>query len=201
MNYANDIIKSKKALRKDIKEKQRALEKEYTEQADRQICRNILDMAEYKNAKAVFCFVGTKDEIDTVPILEQVLVDGKTLLVPKCHKADINTMDAYEITSLDQLEAGNYGIMEPIEGTRLAEPDEIDFAVIPCLSCDREGHRLGHGGGYYDRYLADEDYRQGDKCFPRTVVCRERLMVEKIPCEKTDQTMDIVVSEEGIFRL
>ena len=150
-------ITDKKTLRKIIKDKRKTLTAEYIKYADEQICRNILSMKEYQNAQAVFCFVGTKDEIDTEPILKQVLADGKKLLVPKCHiqKEDCKggLMDAYRIASLDQLEPGAYGILEPVEEAIMVEPWEIDFAVIPCLSCDRAGHRLGQGGGYYDRYL------------------------------------------------
>ena len=199
------IGEMKKALRKTVKERQGNLTREYIEYANEQICRNILSMQEYKDAKAVFCFVGTKDEIDTTLVLEQVLADGKILLVPKCRPkaaggANAGIMDAYELTSLDQLEAGAYGIMEPVTGCRLAEPTEIDFAVIPCVSCDKAGHRLGHGGGYYDRYL-EQVNRQKENCFPRAVVCRERLMLERVPAEATDQNMDFVVSEEGVFKL
>ena len=84
------------------------------------------------------------------------------------------------------------------------EPCEIDFGVIPCVSCDMEGHRLGHGGGYYDRYLelAEKQVKSlAKKCFPRAVICRERLMTAKVPAEATDQKMDFVVNENKIVRL
>ena len=109
-----DAIKaSKKALRKTVKALQRGLTPEYVEYADRQICLNILSMDEYKSAQAVFCFVGTKDEIDTTDILKQILADGKKLLVPKCRPKEASIekagtsavsnsagiMDAFEITA------------------------------------------------------------------------------------------------------
>lgn len=231
-----DAIKAfKKALRITVKDLQRGLTPEYVEYADRQICLNILSMDEYKSAQAVFCFVGTKDEIDTTAILQQALDDGKKLLVPKCRPKNVavsgegegfggaktgtrtgagtsteavNTsagiMDVFEITSLEQLEPGAYGILEPREGCPMVEPGEIDFGVIPCVSCDKAGHRLGHGGGYYDRYLemAEKQVKSlGKKCFPRAVICRERLMTAEVPAEATDQKMDFVVNEVEIIGL
>ena len=213
-----DIGEIKRALRKTVKEKQALLTREYIEYANEQICRNILGMQEYENAQAVFCFVGRKNEIDTTNILKQVLSDGKKLLVPKCRPkveniekagaSSINNstgiMDAFEITSLDQLEAGAYGILEPKESCTLVEPREIDFAVIPCMSCDAEGNRLGHGGGYYDRYLqlAEKQAKSlGMQFCTRVVICRERMMMVKVPTEDTDQKMDYVVNENKIVRL
>lgn len=200
-NKLREIAKNKKALRKTVKEKQVLLTREYTEYADKEICRNILSMDEYKNAQAVFCFVGTKDEINTELILKQVLKDGKKLLVPKCRIGENGIMDAYEITHINQLETGAYGIMEPGEDARKAQICELEFAVIPCLACDKKGHRLGHGGGYYDRYLEKAVNCKKENCLQKVVICREQLILEQVPFEETDQSMDFVVSEKGIFRL
>lgn len=195
------IVKLKRALREAVKEKQALLTREYIEYADEQICRNILAMDEYKNARAVFCFVGTKTEISTKMILKQILSDGKKLLVPKCRKNEKGMMDVFEITGLDQLEVGTYGILEPREESSLmVDASEIDFAVIPCLSCDKKGHRLGHGGGYYDRYLA-KNSGDNEKSFQKVVISREKLIEDLIPCEETDQKMDFVVTEKGVFKI
>ena len=186
-----EIKNLKKEMRNTVRKRQAGLLREYIKYTNEKICCNILSMKEYKNAKAVFCFVGTKDEIDTTEILEEVLKDGKKLFVPKCR--DKGIMDALEIKSLKDLELGAYGIMEPQSKCLPGEPREIDFAVIPCMSCDKQGHRLGHGGGYYDRFLKGNT-------FPKAVICREKLLME-IPTEETDVKMDFVVTEDGIFKV
>ncbi|WP_419574139.1 5-formyltetrahydrofolate cyclo-ligase, partial [Ruminococcus sp.] len=112
----------------------------------------IKSLAEYKNADTIFCYVSTEKEINTIPLLQEILDSGKRLGVPKCTGKGI--MDAYEIQNLEQLKIGSYGILEPGEECDIIlDPTEIQFAIIPCISCNRKGERLGHGGGYYDRYL------------------------------------------------
>lgn len=154
---------------------------------DAAICKRILELKEYREAKTLFCFVSTAEEIDTKMILRQAWKDGKTVAVPKCRGK--GRMDAYQIDSFSELAEGFYGILEPKEGCRVVLPQEIDFAVLPCVACDREGYRLGHGGGYYDRYL------MGTK-FQTAVVCREKLLLKKTPIERFDSRADWVVTEK-----
>ena len=66
----------------------------------------------------------------------------------------LGIMELRQITSLDQLTPGAYGILEPPADSPAIEADGVDFAVLPCLSCSHSGHRLGQGGGFYDRFLA-----------------------------------------------
>ena len=182
----------KKNLRSRMKKKAMELPEEYCTSADKAIGRYVMSLAEYQKAKTVFCYVGRKWEINTRPILEQILRDGKRLGVPKCVEKGI--MEVREIDSFECLEAGAYGILEPKDGCACIRSEEIDLALIPCLSCSHDGKRLGHGGGYYDRYLEDAD-------FTKAVLCRERLTEEEIPTDSLDISMDIVVTEKGIWRM
>ena len=133
----------------------------------RAIARHLLALPEYRSAGAVFCFVSAGREIDTRPILEQTLADGKMLCVPLCVADGI--MELRAIRDLKELFPGAYGILEPPADSPALSPDQIDLAVIPCVTCSREGRRLGRGGGYYDRFLAH--YRGA-----AVLLCRERLL-------------------------
>ena len=146
MDTKNEIIKEqKKELRTKVKEKISKLSRRETEESDKKILHQIKSLAEYK-------YVSTEKEINTIPLLQEILDSGKRLGVPKCTGKGI--MDAYEIQNLEQLKIGSYGILEPGEECDIIlDPTEIQFAIIPCISCNRKGERLGHGGGYYDRYL------------------------------------------------
>ena len=97
----------------------------------------------------MFCFVSAGREIDTRPILERTLADGRTLCVPLC-VAD-GVMELRAVRDLKELSPGAYGILEPPADSPALSPDQIDLAVIPCVTCSREGRRLGRGGGYYDQ--------------------------------------------------
>ena len=104
-------------------------------------------------------------------------------------------LNEYKIHSLQELYPGAYGILEPKEDPeRLIQPEAIDFAFIPCISCDRSGRRLGHGGGYYDRYL------EKTHCV-KAALCREELLVDEIPVEEHDLRMDFVISEKGCYKM
>lgn len=183
---------SKRRLRQDIKRKINALDIVYCQEADRKIHDKVIQLPEYENAKCIFCFVGTVDEINTTPIIEHALDSGKCVAVPVCISKGI--MESYVIKSLEELQSGSYGIMEPdIKLSEKIEPSRIDLAIVPCLSANSKGQRIGYGGGFYDRYLMRTDAY-------RMVLCREKIMCGDIPVEEHDLKMDMVVSEERVIR-
>ncbi|MBM6828870.1 5-formyltetrahydrofolate cyclo-ligase [Anaerotignum lactatifermentans] len=184
------VKEQKKAQRKWVKEKQKMMALRSWEAEDRKICEGLLSLAAYRRAKTIFCFVSMPEEIDTDFFLQQAWKDGKRVVVPRCGQKGV--MAAYEVSSLRDLEAGQYGIREPKAYCALVAPEEIDFGVIPCLSCDRKGFRLGHGGGYYDRYLEGTN-------FPTAVICREELLLEETAIEPFDTQMDWVITEKEIM--
>lgn len=184
------VSEQKKNLRTQVRRLERELSPEYKKSADKSITKRIIKLEEYKTAHSVFCFVGTDREIDTTPLLEQILADGKQLLVPLCTGPGV--MELRQITALSQLEKGAYGILEPKRDTPVVDGTEVDFAVVPCVSCDRAGHRLGQGGGYYDRFF--------ENCaIPAVLVCREALVQEQIPTEEHDVVFQKVVTEAAVY--
>lgn len=187
----NDIQKIKKDLRKKMLSKALALPEVYKSDADREITQLLLGLPEYKDASTIFCFVGVEHEINTRPFLEQVLADGKRLAVPLCIGKRI--MEARRIFSLDELKRGYYGLYEPDKSSELVPMDEVEFAVIPCLTADHKGNRLGHGGGFYDTLF--NEYNN----VPAAIICRERMCGE-VPTEPFDHRFSITVTEDGVFR-
>ncbi|MCH4167270.1 MAG: 5-formyltetrahydrofolate cyclo-ligase [Megasphaera sp.] len=182
----------KKILRQDVRAAAAALPAAYCLQADAAISRFVRTLPEYIAAKTICCYVGTDSEIDTRAIIAQALQDGKCVGVPLCLRKGMMEMRA--ITGESDLQEGAYGIKEPKEGTRLLAPTAIDAGLIPCLTCNEKGQRLGYGGGFYDRYL------RAANC-TRIVLCRKRMMREHIPVGPYDLPMDVVVSEEKIMRI
>lgn len=181
-----NMREEKKELRKKVMQRIWKLTEEYKIEADKKIYENIINLKEYKEANTIFCFVNTEDEINTRVIIENALESGKRVGVPKCIGKGI--MEAYEIKGYSSLKNGKYGILEPKVGCLLVKPEEIDFAIIPCVSCNREGYRLGYGGGFYDRYLANTK-------FPTAVICREKILCDYIPHNETDIKIDKVITD------
>ncbi len=187
----SDIQKIKKELRKKMMSKAIALPENYKNDADRRITQLLLGLPEYKKANTVFCFVGVEHEINTRPFLNQVLADKKILAVPLCIGKAV--MEARRIFSLDELKRGYYGLYEPDKSSELIPMDEVEFAVIPCLTADHKGNRLGHGGGFYDTLF--NKYNN----VPAAIICRERMCGE-VPTESFDHRFSITVTENGVFR-
>lgn len=181
----------KAKLRTSIRALERELPAAYRRSSDQTIARRLLALPEYQEADTVFCFVSTPREIDTRPMLEAALSAGKTLCVPLCTGPGV--MELRRVASLtDDLIPGKYGIWEPRADCPAVPPDGVDLAVIPCLTCNHLGYRLGKGGGYYDRFLAV--YRGA-----AVLLCREQLIREEIPREAHDLPIPWVLTETGLF--
>ena len=180
----------KQRLRRAVRALESRLSEEYRTESSRTITRQLLAMPAYQAAETVFCFVGTAREIDTAAILEDALAAGKRLCVPLC--VGDGLMEPRRITSLSELSPGAYGIPEPPRESPAVAVDEVDLAVIPCVSCSHGGHRLGQGGGFYDRFLSH--YRGG-----AVLLCREQLIREDIPVEPHDCLVPWVLTERGLW--
>ncbi len=180
----------KARLRHTIRAMAAALPPRRKQEADAAIAAHLLAMPEYQSAETIFCFVGTDREIDTRPILEATLQRKKRLCVPLC--VENGTMELRQITELSQLRPGTAGILEPMSDAPIVLSDDVDFAILPCLTCNRLGQRLGQGGGYYDRFLAH--YRGGT-----VLLCREALLREEIPVEPHDYPVPWVLTERGLY--
>ena len=177
-------------LRTVMRAEEKKLGAKYKAESSAAICRHVLAMPEYRDAETVFCFVGRQHEIDTTPLLRQILADGKRLCVPLCVEKGI--MELRQISAIEDLIPGSYGIQEPPADALTVSVDDVDLSIIPCLTCDHGGRRLGFGGGYYDRFLGV--YRSA-----AVLVCRERLIREELPVEPHDMPVPWVITERGLY--
>ena len=190
--HEDNIAVRKQLLRRQIREEVRALDPAYCAAADRAIREILFSLPEYGSARTVFCFVSLPSEVNTRPILEHILSSGKTLAVPRSEGNGV--MQAHVITDPEKdLSRGMYGIEEPSVSLPVLSPEAFDLILVPCCTCSHTGKRLGFGGGYYDRFLARTD------AF-RIALCREVLIKNDIPEDPYDLSMDIVLTEAGIWR-
>lgn len=182
--------RDKAELRRRIRAGRRALDPEERAAWDREVTRMFLSMPEYSRAKTVFCYISYGGEPDTSGITADVLASGRRLVVPRCIGDGI--MEAVLISDIGQLTAGYKGILEPRAGLETIGFDRLDIAVVPGLAFDRRGRRLGQGGGFYDRFMAETSAFTCGLCF-------ERFIEDKIPCEPHDIPVMRVVTEKGMF--
>ena len=175
----------KKQLRKLIREKNADLQ--YLKNAGEIIQNSALSLPDYASGRRIFCYLSMNTEVSTDLIVADSL-KNKELYVPKSFADGI--MKAVRITSLDDLQKGRYGIMEPVSDSITAE--EFDLMIVPCLAAGRNGERLGHGAGYYDRFLK---ISKGKKI----CLCCEENIRDDIEMDDNDVFMDMVISEEETY--
>ncbi len=152
----------------------------------------LFGLEEVDAARTVLLFYSFGSEVGTGGTTERILSEGKRLLLP--YLTGTGAMEAAELRPGDPLEPTAYGPREP--ASRVAvDPAEVDLVVVPGLAFDRYGHRLGYGGGHYDRFLS----RMGIGA-PRVGVAFAVQIVERLPVEPGDEPVDIVVTDRGTFR-
>ena len=185
-----ELMLQKKQLRKEIAARVKATTAAYRAQASEAIQDAVLSSEAYRAAQRVLLYLHMPTEPDTDRIIRQALADGKAVYVPKC--VSKTEMIAVRIRNMSDLAPGAYGIPEPVDCSEVAEPSELDLIVVPCVAASKDGRRLGHGAGFYDRYLAGSAAR-------RLCLCRSRNLLEAVPAEAHDVRMEWVVTEEGTF--
>lgn len=123
----------------------------------RVIREKLLASEEFRKSRTVMTYVSLPAEVDTFHFNEEALKRGKRVAVPYLGTADQEIL-ASEITSMDSLVKGPFGIFEPKDGCKKRIPlEEIDLIVVPAIAFDRNNMRLGRGKGYYDRFLSKPD--------------------------------------------
>lgn len=187
-----DKKKKKDALRELARERKKTVPKEQEQKANEEIQLRLLQSPFFLEAESIFSYVSVEGEVDTKIILETSLQMGKRVFVPRCIPGKERLMDAVEIHSMDELSIQYFGLLEPKPEIPASEERNFDLSLIPCVMADKRGGRLGHGAGYYDRFLAKA---QGKKL----CLCFSWYLTEKIPMEEMDIPMDALLTEEGYF--
>lgn len=185
---------SKAALRAQARAFLRALPPAERAVAEAEIARRVWEVPEIAGARTLFLYASLPEEVGTDAIAAEARRRGLTLVYPRCLPEGRMTLHA--VDAVDALRPGRFGIREPdADACPIRAVGDVDAALIPGLAWDRAGHRLGRGGGYYDRLLAHPDWR-GFRCglffaaqeFP------------SIPREDWDIRLDAIVTEREVVR-
>ncbi len=173
----------KKALRAMIKEKKRAMTPAEIDEKSRILGEKFAASEAYQKAKTIYGYLPYNQEVRTVPMLERALREGKRVAVPKVFGEEMKFL---YITDFDAVEKGYAGIPEPENDTPVAQ-DPTALVLMPGLAFDKDGHRIGYGGGFYDRFLAQEPNH------PTVALCYDFQMLEKLETEEFDIPVDTVI--------
>ena len=169
-----------------IGEKKRALTADAIERRSADVAQRLFATDAYRAAKAVYAYLAFNQEVRTRPIIERAWDEGKRVAVPKVVG---NGMRFIWFDRFDQLAPqGAFGILEPAEDGPVAD-DEAALILMPGVAFDRDGHRVGYGGGYYDRWLSEHPGH------PTLALCYDFQVVKDIPSEAHDIRVDAVLSD------
>ena len=181
---------TKKEIRAIVKKNRREATPEQIRENSNEICKQFLNLPEYKEAKVVFAYMDCKNEVETKMVIEQCWRDGKTVAVPKVFG---EIMKYYVITSYDDLEEGYFGIPEPKHEQLNEIVCDDGLMILPGVAFDICKHRVGYGGGFYDRYL---EAHPGMK---KIAFAFEFQMFESVPFEVFDRQPEKIITEKRII--
>ena len=173
----------KKQLRKEIREKKRAMTEAQIEEKSRRLGQLFADSELYRKAKTIYGYLPYNQEVRTVPMLMRALADGKRVAVPKVYGDE---MKFIYLDDFSAVEKGYAGIPEPVADEPVAD-DETALVLMPGLAFDPQGHRIGYGGGFYDKFLAKEPNH------PTVALCYDFQMLPELKTEEFDIPVDQVL--------
>lgn len=189
----NDIRPLKKELRDKYRGIRLQMPSDVRQQADERIAERIRNLHQYHSCNTLLVYVSTDIEVDTHHLINQALLDDKCVAVPRCIDGT-RQMEFYRITSLDDLQVGAFGVLEPsADSDRLIVDYSASMCIVPALSYDWCGYRLGYGKGYYDRFLSNYG---GDIIG----VCYSNCVQRSLPHGRYDRHVSLLVTEKYIRR-
>ena len=180
----------KKALRREFLARRKALSESEKTRADREISRRLFALDEYKNASCILLYASLFDEVSTNEIAQRAAADGKSTAFPRCNPD--HTMD-FLFCDRESLVSGFHEIPEPPQDLPCFFGGENVLCIVPGLVFDRNGFRVGYGGGFYDRFLNDF---QG----VTVGIARSDFMLDSVPREEFDLPCDIIITEKEVIR-
>ena len=173
----------KQSLRKQIREQKRAMTEAQIVEKSEKLAVLFAASQAYQNANTIYGYLPYNQEVRTVAMLQRALDDGKKVAVPKCYGDEMRFI---YLDDLSQVEKGYCGIPEPIADSPVAN-DKNALVLMPGLAFDPQGHRMGYGGGFYDKFLAAEPNH------PTLALCYDFQMLDHLETEDHDVPVDTVL--------
>ncbi|WP_319469678.1 5-formyltetrahydrofolate cyclo-ligase [uncultured Pseudodesulfovibrio sp.] len=187
----------KKKLRETLLKRRTALTKEQVRDGSQGAVELIRTLTEWKNACEVLIYWPIRGEVDVRPLSMELWQRGCRVLMPRCRPDAYGQMDIACAACEDDLTPGAFSIMEPdADKCPAVASCQPDIAIIPAICFDRRGYRLGYGGGYYDRLLTTDDMKDT----LRIGLGYNFQLVEQLPTQPWDMPVDIVCTDEELWR-
>jgi 5-formyltetrahydrofolate cyclo-ligase len=155
-----------------------------------EISKRLLALQELDEATTILAFASIRNEVKTRALMEAAWAAGKRIALPRVVHDELELCLVDSQTSLVQ---GAFSVPEPPADAEPIGPDEVKFALIPALAVDPRGHRIGYGGGYYDRLLP----RLARAC--SCAVVYDFQLISEVPNLPFDVPVDLVVTDDRVI--
>lgn len=187
-----EISHRKHVLRTTIRNKRRRIQSAQLVYHSTSIHALVHSLPEWLAASTYCLYVSAPDEISTQQLLDELLLSGKTVAVPRITTTTFPSL--HHITSRDDLQSGPYGIFEPKATIPVLPSSDIDLFIVPSLAVDLSGYRLGRGKGFYDRLLSTVTV-------PRITFLLEQFVVPQIPHLSYDVPVTTIITQKRIISI
>ena len=181
-------METKQAIRKKIYALRKACTDEQVDSWSRELTEKVTALPEFQKADHILAYADYTHEVRTCYLIKEAWKAGKEVAVPKCAGKDLIFR---KLTDFSQLKQGYFGIPEPESGETVSWEDAL--MIMPGVAFDEENHRIGYGGGFYDRYLA------AHPDLVRLAVAFEFQRLPAVPVEPTDILPHLVVTEKKVY--
>ncbi len=185
-----DIRSYKQEIRANARNRRAMIPAEERKGMDTKIAENVRRLYQYKSATTVLIYVSTAIEIDTIHIIENAWADGKKVAVPRCIPGT-RDMEFHYINSIDELSPGSFSVLEPDAASPIVTDFKGCLMVLPAITVDNDGYRLGYGKGYYDRYMSRYNGFS-------VVLCYSSELVGRLYRGRFDKPSSAIITEKRI---
>ncbi|WP_246588628.1 5-formyltetrahydrofolate cyclo-ligase [Pelorhabdus rhamnosifermentans] len=186
-----DLSTGKRSLRKSLLARRRQILPDDWQRLSESVVKSLINWPNFLQAQTIMAYMAMKDEVLLQSLIETAWKLGKRVVVPKM-TGEFGQMNAVAIDSCSSWTVAAFGIQEPLDAP-VVNPHAIDLVLLSGVAFDRQGNRLGMGGGYYDRFLSDT---------PQALVVGvtvSKQLVAHIPMDTYDRPVDVVITEKGFI--
>lgn len=180
----------KKLLRDELKKARSMVPAAERQKRDALILEGLQDWKLYRNKERVFIYLSIGWEIDTWPIVDDLVARGSQVYAPVVQNKPRALLPRL-YTSRSQLKPAVFGILEPPKDAPGIEPNELDLIIVPALAFSLGGYRIGYGGGFYDRFLASSQ--------ALSVGLGYSGFLQDLPVDPWDKPVDFIATEQGVM--
>lgn len=188
---------NKHSLRKQLLNKRKLLSNRAVLEKSNKIADKLIKFDKYQQSEKIMLYIATKSEVQTQRIIESAQKDNKNIYIPLIIHEKHDLIPSLVIDFEKEIALGNLGIVQQKEEFhRLFPPSILDLVIVPGVAFTQQGHRLGRGGGYYDRFLK----KLSGQAYS-VALAFEMQIIKEIPLEESDMPVDCIITEKRIIQL